>query len=366
MSSFRWLFGHLSAPSRGLLTTAAGITLVVLLVYCRGNAQFQRASFPDQLDRYYLPPPDYLKLTSLGYREAAAHLVWVATIQHGTDRRVVEGRRFPWLEQYLDATLALNPYMLKVYLWADATLTYARGPMQNEAWLRAIHYLERGHRMFPNNWELLFKLACAHTEMKSDDEALLSRWRRTAADYLWKAHLVGGGPPWLGSLAAKYWSEEGRWMLAYRRALEEFKATEDSEVKRQMAERLADLLSRSSGGQVLVGQFGRLAMPALGNPGTAGLVLLGEILQEKQVFSQSDMQVRQMETEREAFDEEHRRCLPYGSSDLFVLLGSCPSPTAPFFAGSASSARHPPSGAPSPTEPAPQQDVQEDIPAKVP
>lgn len=334
----------LSPLGRGLIAVALAVTLVVLLLNARTNAQFQRASFPDEMDRYYLPPPEYLKVASLGYREAAADLVWVATIQHGSDRRIVRGGRFPWLEQYLDATLALNPYMLKVYLWADGALTYARGRMRNRDWRRTIHYLERGHRIYPRNWELLFKLACAYTEMHTKDEGQRSQWRRRAADYLWKAHLVGGGPPWLGSLAARYWSEEGQWLLAYRRALEEFRSTEDPRVKREMAERLADLLSRTAGGHSLVAQFSRQTLPALGNPAAAGLFLVGEILLHKQVYTESDRRVREMEAERQVFDDAHARCLPYGSGDLFVILGPCREPASD---GGAPAPPGPPRPAPS-------------------
>lgn len=326
-----WLSRNLSSTSRVLLGVSLGATVVALLLCHRAHAQFHRASFPDEVDRYYLPPPTALKVASLGYREAVADLVWVATIQHGSDRRLQRGGRFPWLELYLDATLALNPYQLKVYLWADGTLTYSRGGMKNRDWRTTIHYLEQGHRRFPRSWELLFKLSCAYTELQTRDEAERSRWRRLAADYLWKAHLVGGGPPWLASLAARYWSEEGRWHLAYRRTLEEFKATEDENVKREMADRLADLLSHSAGGTSLSAHFARLSLPVLGNPAAAGLLLTGEILQERQVWAESEGKLREMEEGRKAFDEEHRRCLPYGSADLFVLLGSCATPakTAP-------------------------------------
>ncbi|MDY0001840.1 MAG: hypothetical protein RBU30_11130 [Polyangia bacterium] len=313
---------------------------ILLVVGFRGQALFQRASFPDELDRYYLPPPAVLEVASLGYREAAADLLWVATIQHGSDRRIQRGGRFPFLEQYLDATLALNPYMLKVYLWADGTLTYARGRMRNSDWQTTIRYLERGHRAFPKNWEILFKLSSAYTELRPRDEPERARLRRTAADYLWKAHLVGGGPPWLASLAARYWSEEGRWHLAYRRTIEELKATEDEKVKAEMAERLADLLSQAAGGAALSAHFARLSLPYIGNPAAPGLVLAGEILQARQVWAESESQVREVEEGRQAFDEAHLRCLPYGPANLFVLLGSCPSPSSGASARGAARAPH--------------------------
>ncbi len=317
---------HLSTRSRLVIAFAVGLVAVVFLLDFRTRARLVRGSFPDAADRYYLPPPTYLRMASLGYQEAAADLVWVAAIQHAADRRLVAGRRFPWLEAYLDAVLALNPYMLKVYLWADGTLTYARGNMRQRDWLRAIHYLEIGHRHFPRNWELLFKLSCAYTELRSKNADQRSRWMRRAADYLWKAHLVGGGPPWLGSLAARYWSEEGQWMLAYRRTLEEFKATDNKAVRQQMADRLANLLARNASSHSRVASYARLTVPTVGNPGAIGLYLLGETLQRHRVFQESEHRVQQVAKQQKAFHRAYRRCLPYASSDLYVLLGPCPTP----------------------------------------
>jgi hypothetical protein len=326
-AALRFLDRHLSARSRTILGVAVGLVLVVFLLDLRTRAQLIRGSFPDDADKYYLPPPQQLKVASMGYREAAADLVWIKAIQHAADRRYYAGRRFPWLERYVDAVLVLNPYMLKIYMWIDGTLTYARGRLTNHDWRRAIHYMERGHRVFPRNWELLFKLACAWTELGSKDPAVISRNRRIAADYLWKAHLVGGGPAWLGSLAARYWSEEGQWRLAYRRTLEEYKSTDSKSVRQEMGDRLADMLSRSAGGMSLVGRYGRLGVPTVGNPGAFGLFVVGEILQQERVVSESRERVSLLAADKDRFDAGRQRCLPYGSSDLYALMGLC-DPTA--------------------------------------
>jgi len=323
-SVLRFFDRHLGSRSRTVLVVAVGLVLVVFGMDMRLRAKLIRSSFPDDSDKYYLPPPEQLKVVSMGYREAVADMVWIGAIQHAADRRYFAGRRFPWLERYVDAVLALNPYMLKVYLWIDGTLTYARGRMTNRDWHRTIHYMERGHRAFPRNWELLFKLACAWTELKAKDPSARSRNMRLAADYLWKAHLMKGGPPWLGSLAARYWSEEGQWLLAYRRTLEEFKSTDNKSVRREMGDRLADMLSRSAGGMSLVERYSRLGVPTLGNPAAFGMFLMGEILQQERVFSEGRERVSRLAAEKDRFDAGRQRCLSYGPSDLYALLGQCP------------------------------------------
>ena len=306
-----------------MILVALSLVLMVFLLDLRTRALCIRGGFPDDADKYYLPPPKYLQVVSLGYREAAADLVWIATIQHAADRRLYSGRRFPWLERYLDAVLALNPYLPKVYLWADATLTYGRSEFANGDFKRSIHYLKIGHRHFPRRWEFLFKLACAYTELRTKDRDRRSRWMRLAADYLWKAHLVGGGPPWLGSLAARYWSEEGRWQLAYRRALEEFMSTDNPAIRKEMSDRLASLLSQSSGGMSVVAHFARLAVPTVGNPGALGLFLVGDLVRSQRVFFEAKSRLQKVTVLKERFDRDHARCLPYVSSDLYALLGPC-------------------------------------------
>jgi hypothetical protein len=308
--------------SRGLIGGAAFLTLLVFVYGLRVNAVILRASFPDEVT-YYLPPPEYAPALALGYREAAADLIWVATIQHTAERRILSGRRFPFLERYLDTVIALNPYNLKLYLWADGTITYGRGRLTNELWWLSIRYLRRGHQAFPGNWEILFKLGCAFTELEAASDAQRSAYRRTAADYIWKAHLVGGGPHWLGSLAARYWSDEGQWLLAYHKTLEEYEATEDPAVRAVMESRLVDLMSRSTSGTALVDLIAGLGLPALGSPGMQPLFLLGDRLQRLRISSLTGAQIDEVSGGKARFDQAHRRCLPYASSSLFALLGEC-------------------------------------------
>jgi hypothetical protein len=129
-------------------------------------------------------------------------------------------------------------------------------------------------------------------------------------------------------VAARYWSEEGQWLLAYRRTLEELKATERPRVKEEMKHRLGALLNRSAGGRSMVASFARLALPVVANPAAQGLYLVGATLQRRWVRSASRSRVEAVAEQKEAFDRRHRQCLPYGSSDLFVLLGPCPTPAA--------------------------------------
>jgi len=313
---------RLSPISRAIIAGAALLTLLVFVYGFRVNALLIRSSFPDDV-QYYLPPAKYAPVLSLGYREAAADLTWVAVIQHASDGNFYHGKRFPYLERYLDTIITLNPYLFKLYLWADGTITYARGKLTDELWQLTIRYLEIGHRYFPESWELLFKLSCAYTEMEPPDRAQRSRNRRRAADYLWKAHLVGGGPSWLGSLAARYWSDEGQWMLAFRRALEEYQATDNPEVKAGMERRLADLLGRSSTGTTMVDRFARLGVPTAANPGGLALFLVGEGLQQRLRSAETAAYLDTVSAHKDAFDQAHRRCLPYGSSHLFAILGEC-------------------------------------------
>ena len=82
------LLHHLSPGSRAVILVALSLVLMVFLLDLRTRALCIRGGFPDDADKYYLPPPKYLQVVSLGYREAAADLVWIATSQHAADRRL--------------------------------------------------------------------------------------------------------------------------------------------------------------------------------------------------------------------------------------------------------------------------------------
>ena len=106
-----------------------------------------------------------------------------------------------------------------------------------------------------------------------------------------------------------------------------------------MGDRLATLLSRSAGGMTLVEHYARLALPTLGNPAATGAFIAGDALRRQSVFLEARSAVAKVAARKEQFDRVYRRCLPYGSSDLFVLLGDCRSLTSP---GDATDLRHTP------------------------
>lgn len=104
-------------------------------------------------DIYAIPSEDQLVVFSLGYRSAAADLLFgrtmVAAGVHFAERRV-----FHHLEAYLKGIIALDPKYLDVYRYADTLLNLSTVEMPKENLAIAREIQERGLKEFPHDPEL--------------------------------------------------------------------------------------------------------------------------------------------------------------------------------------------------------------------
>lgn len=95
-----------------------------------------------------LPPPAQLRAMSMGYRTAAADLLWAKlVVEHG--QRWADKRGFPEITSYLDGIIALVPDHPLLYQFVDSLLLFTpTGGTVDDARL-ARGYLERGTRERP-------------------------------------------------------------------------------------------------------------------------------------------------------------------------------------------------------------------------
>ena len=80
-----------------------------------------------------------------------------------------------------------------------------------------------------------FKYPCARSRKQK------KAWRRKGADWIREAALVGAEIPWLPSLAAKIYSEQGQRDLAIRHLQEIYLATKDERMRRDIRFKLKQL-----------------------------------------------------------------------------------------------------------------------------
>jgi len=203
-------------------------------------------------DIYYLPPPAWLPVLSLGYREAAADLLWMrALVYFGTE--VEHHGEVRYVYQYADAILALDPMFERAYRWAGMAGIYRPQAVGIDAYRRAVDYLRRGVERFPDDGQLAWDLGATlmfelrplleGDEHRADREEIEAE----AVEYMETAARMGAGPPYLGLVNASTLTQLGR-LDAARRHLEEIYATvRDPDIRRQIELRIDQLASESHG-----------------------------------------------------------------------------------------------------------------------
>ena len=219
------------------------LTAVVLLRLAAMELSDRRLAARDTMAAvtYNLPPSGLLPVLSCGYNEVAADLLWITTISYFAEQ-VVKNRDYTHLKRYTESTLALDPRFKAVYRYT-APMMLTRGSKQtNEDVLYAIDLLDRGRKLWPNDWRFPLTIGTYYMfELKTRDKQQKQRWRRKGADYIREAALVGADIPWLPSLAAKIYSQQGQRDLAIRHLQEMYLATKDERIRDDIRFKLRQL-----------------------------------------------------------------------------------------------------------------------------
>jgi hypothetical protein len=100
-------------------------------------------------DVFLLPPPDQLRVMTLGYRAAGADMLWAKLVlEYGIHGQ--EKRQFPDVTRYIDGVIALEPDYPALYDFVDTILVYTPPPGGTAEDARtARRYLERGMQERP-------------------------------------------------------------------------------------------------------------------------------------------------------------------------------------------------------------------------
>jgi hypothetical protein len=154
-------------------------------------------------DVFLLPPPNQLRVMTLGYRAAATDLLWAKLLleygMHGQEKRA-----FPDVGRYVDGIIALEPDYASIYDFVDTIIVYPPGPEGTADDARmARRYLERGMRERPYDGKLAvhagqFVAFIGPVFIKDEKES--EQWRVDGAKMI--AHGVELGGDTYRSLAA--------------------------------------------------------------------------------------------------------------------------------------------------------------------
>lgn len=256
--------------------------LIAAVVFTRDVTSARRARFPAEGDLLYLPQPRALKAMSLGHTEALADLVFLRTLIY-FGSQVTGARDYRWLDKYLDTIVALDPHFKLPYRWAGVATMYDGRAITNDSVKLSNHFLELGVARFPDDWELPFMLGCNYLfELKTEDPSQRAEWDRRGTEYIRRAALLGGSPPWVALLAATMLKREGHEELAIRHLEEVYLTTQDERTRDEVRKRLLGF--------------------------------------------QAQLNIEKYERARAAFEAARMKDLPYVSPDLFAVIGPRPIP----------------------------------------
>jgi hypothetical protein len=231
--------------SRAKVSVGLAVVLAFAAVsdYARQRAQVAYAKAQTYEDVYYLPPNDALVLFSFGHRAAVADLIWMKALVYFGEELYHRGD-VSNLFRYTDAMLALDERFVRAYRWVASSAIYRTGDVTVSDVHKAIAYLERAARLFPDDgnvaWDLGATYAYELVPMlpvgPARDEA-----RRKSLDYLEMAALHGAGPAWLGLQTAGQLNSLGRKEQAVRHLQDLYATATDPSIKKQLEDKLAVL-----------------------------------------------------------------------------------------------------------------------------
>jgi hypothetical protein len=231
------------APKIALVLAVALAAELALVTRRDGESHYLRTQRYE--DVYYLPPPAWLSVFSLGHKEALAGLIWLRSLIYFGDELIHRGE-VRHLFPYTDAMLSLDPYFKKVYSWISACALYRTGTVTAADAKQVVAYLERGVRLFPDDGELAWTLGADYLyELPPllHTEAERAEARRRALEHLKVAALRGAGPPWLALSTATELGKLGQHEQEIAHLQEIYDQISDPDVKSQVEQRLSRLRS---------------------------------------------------------------------------------------------------------------------------
>ena len=220
------------------LASLGGMALVSLGQVIGDAAAAQRAAWPALVDLPYAPSPSAAAFVTLGYREAAADLLWIRTLTYfGGEEDTAAG-----LRGLVDAVVALDPGFAKPYEWAPKAIPVVDGGVTQADQRWAADLTERGLLRQPDRWQLLKTAGEIYLlELESDDPAQQAAWRDRGATLLDKAIRMPGAPRNLATLVAHVRSELGQHERAVNDLRELILTTGNAAARQRLIAKLAKL-----------------------------------------------------------------------------------------------------------------------------
>jgi tetratricopeptide (TPR) repeat protein len=215
----------------------------------RPRAAASVAAVREESDSYPLPPPDQLQIMTLGYRSAAADLLW-AYVMVAQGLRLSQHRRFENGARYFESIFALDPTYRQPYLLLDSILTFgAKKATPEDAWATR-RLFEFGLAQRPNDAQIHAQAGSfmAYLAPGLLPESEHASWRIAGANLLLHAAELGAteSTSWSGLAGAAVLNRNGQRDAAIAFLERVFEINDDPEIRREIARQLQGLKGEES------------------------------------------------------------------------------------------------------------------------
>ena len=195
-------------------------------------------------DIYYLPPPEWLEVMSLGYRRALADLIWLRALIYFGDELIHEGE-VKHVHNYGESMLKLDPDFRRVYRWIGVAGVYTPKGSPPELIEQAVEVLRRGVDRFPDDGQLAWDAGATITyellPLLSPDDPRREALKAEGTEHMMNAARLGAGPEWLVITNATALRKLGEKDLELRHLEEMYALVRDPGVKAEIETRLSQL-----------------------------------------------------------------------------------------------------------------------------
>jgi hypothetical protein len=192
----------------------------------------------------YVPSRQAAPYVALGYREAAADVLYVRLVGYFADFNSSADA----VAGMAEAIATLDPSFHRIYDMGANAMTLARYGVDQSIYRRAIALLEKGMKEFPTDWKLPYLAGQIYTQdLRSDNPADKRAWDERGTLLIESALRKPGAPQEAANWAAVMRTKLGQHERAVSGLRELILITHDEAQRRRMLEALAQLEEDDSG-----------------------------------------------------------------------------------------------------------------------
>lgn len=180
---------------------------------------------------------------AVGFREAFADLLYVRLVGYFND----ESSTGDGVADLAEAVATLDPQFKRVYELGANAMTLAKFDVNQGVFLRAVALLERGMKLFPQEWRLPYLAGQIYTQdLKSTDPAQVRTWNERGVLLVESAIRKPGAPAHAAAWAAVMRTKLGQHERAVTNLREMLLVTNDEKARQRLIAALADLEAKDA------------------------------------------------------------------------------------------------------------------------